>query len=317
MSTIKPKELANNPERLTGGHRLCAGCGHSITMRQLLSVCPGPAVVTVATGCLEVSTTIYPYTSWKDSFIHSAFENAGATISGVEAAYNSLKRQGKVDQDFYFLAVGGDGGTYDIGLQALSGAAERGHNFVYVCVDNGAYMNTGMQRSSATPTAAWTTTTPVGSESTGKTQNRKDMTEIMVAHEIPYVATASPHNFKDLMRKAKRAFETPGPAFINVMSPCPRGWRTPDDITVALARESVTSCLWPLYEVVDGRYRINYKPKKKTSVADWYRKQGRFAHLFKGGENTAVLDAIQATVDAKWEWLQKKAEAFPLEEDTE
>ena len=271
-----------------------------------MSVCSGPAVVSVSTGCLEVSTTIYPYTAWKDAMIHSAFENAGATISGVETAYNSLKKQGKIKDDMYFVAFGGDGGTYDIGLQSLSGAVERGHNFVYVCYDNGAYMNTGFQRSSATPYGAWTTTSPVGKEAAGKQQNRKDLTAILVAHDIPYAATASPHNFKDLMTKAEKAFATPGPAFLNVISPCPRGWRTPSDQTVALAKEAVQSCYWPLYEVENGKYKINYKPgKKKTPVADWLKKQGRFAHLFKG-DHQVMLDDIQAYIDRKWEELLKK-----------
>jgi pyruvate ferredoxin oxidoreductase beta subunit len=306
---IKPKEIANQQERLTGGHRLCAGCGAPINVRQVLAACPGRAVVTCATGCLEVSTTIYPYTAWRDSFIHSAFENAAATISGVETAYRSLRKQGRIDEDIYFVAFGGDGGTYDIGFQALSGAAERGHNFVYVCYDNGAYMNTGFQRSSATPTGAWTTTSPVGKESTGKQQFRKDLAQIMAAHDIPYVAQASPHNFKDLMNKAQKAFTTPGPAFLNVMSPCPRGWRTKSNETISLAKEAVTCCYWPLYEVENGRYKINYKPseKKKTPVADWMKKQGRFAHLFKG-DHQDELERIQAYVDRKWDELLRKEE---------
>jgi len=277
-----------------------------------MSVCPGPAVVAVSTGCLEVSTTIYPYTAWKDSMIHSAFENAGATISGVETAYNSLKKQGKVKEDMYFVAFGGDGGTYDIGLQSLSGAVERGHNFVFVCYDNGAYMNTGFQRSSATPCGAWTTTSPVGKEAAGKQQNRKDLTAILAAHDIPYAATGSPHNFKDLMNKAEKAFATPGPAFLNVLSPCPRGWRTPGDQTIALAKEAVQSCYWPLYEVENGRYKINYKPseKKKTPVADWLKKQGRFAHLFKLENSEEVLADIQDYIDKKWEELLKKEECL-------
>ncbi|MHB1002741.1 MAG: thiamine pyrophosphate-dependent enzyme [Thermoleophilia bacterium] len=308
----KPKELANKPERLTGGHRLCAGCGASVNVRQVMAVCPGPAVVTVSTGCLEVSSTIYPYTAWRDSMIHSAFENAGATISGVETAYRALKKQGKVKEDMYFVAFGGDGGTYDIGLQALSGAVERGHNFVFVCYDNGAYMNTGFQRSSATPTGAWTTTSPIGKESTGKEQRRKDLTQILVAHDIPYAATASPHNFKDLMSKAEKAFATPGPAFLNVLSPCPRGWRSPGGDSIALAKEAVQSCYWPIYEVENGKYKINYKPRegKKTPVADWLKKQGRFAHLFKHPDSEALLADIQNYTDRKWEELLQKEECL-------
>ncbi len=183
------KEVMSRPERLAGGHRMCAGCGGTITVRGVLRALhpEDKAVIANATGCLEVSTFIYPYVAWKDSYIHNAFENAGATLSGVEAAYNALKKKGKVDNTYKFIAFGGDGGTYDIGFQSLSGAMERNHDLVYVCYDNGAYMNTGIQRSSATPHFADTTTTPVGSESNGKMQNRKDLAEIIASHHIPYV----------------------------------------------------------------------------------------------------------------------------------
>ena len=221
------KELSKRPDHLAPGHRLCAGCGASVIVRNvLMGAKAAPLVVSCATGCLEVSTTIYPFTAWKDSYIHSAFENSAATISGVDAAVKSLRRQGRLDKDVKLVAFGGDGGTYDIGLQALSGALERGHDFVYVCYDNGAYMNTGFQRSGSTPQNAWTTTSPTGKVQQGKTQHRKNLTAIAAAHDIPYVAQASPHNIRDLQMKAERAFETPGPAFLNVLSPCPRGWRT-------------------------------------------------------------------------------------------
>ena len=182
------KELMNKEERLAPGHRMCAGCGGTIAVRNVLRALHDEdrAVITNATGCLEVSTFMYPYTAWKDSYIHNAFENAGATCSGVEAAYNVLKAKGKVKNNFKFITFGGDGGTYDIGFQSLSGAMERNHDMVYVCYDNGAYMNTGIQRSSATPMYADTTTTPVGKESNGKTQNRKDLSAIMANHDIPY-----------------------------------------------------------------------------------------------------------------------------------
>src|SRR5512137_387375 len=233
MATIK--ELSQHEDLLAGGHRLCAGCGASIAVRQVLLAGGDNAVVTgCATGCLEVSTTIYPYTAWKVPFIHSAFENSAATISGVEAAYKGLKRAGKIKSDkrMKFVAFGGDGGTYDIGFQSLSGAMERGHDMVYVCYDNGAYMNTGIQRSSATPIGAWTSTSPVGKEGMGKLQHSKNLTEIMVAHRLPYVAQASPHDPLDLVRKARKALETPGATFLNILSPCPRGWRTENDETI-------------------------------------------------------------------------------------
>jgi pyruvate ferredoxin oxidoreductase beta subunit len=312
---VSPKVLVQRDDRLTGGHRLCAGCGAGIVVRQLMMGAKDhPVVVSNATGCLEVSTTIYPYTAWKDSYIHSAFENAAATISGVEAAYKSLKRQGKVEADYKFLSIAGDGGSYDIGLQAISGALERGHDIVVVAYDNGAYMNTGFQRSAATPKGAWTTTSPDGKVQPGKLQNRKNLTAIAAAHGIPYVAQASPHNFRDLVYKAERAFETPGPAFINVLSPCPRGWRSADNEGMMLADMMVKSNYWPLYEVIEGRYVINFDPKnRKIPVRDWMSRQGRFKHLFTP-ENEWLIDEMQATVDAEFERLKMLAAATAVPE---
>ena len=264
-----------------------------------------PVVTAAATGCLEVSTTIYPYTSWTNSYIHTAFENVAATLSGVETAYRSLKKQGKIAENVKFIAFGGDGGTYDIGLQSLSGAMERGHDLVYVCYDNGAYMNTGFQRSGATPLGAWTTTSPVGVEQTGKMQQRKDLTEIMVAHGIPYVAQASPHDPRDLVRKAAKAIAIPGPAFLNIISPCPRGWRSEGASSIELAREAVNTCYWPLFEVENGVYHLSYRPLKKEPVTPWLKKQGRFGHLFKAG-NERVLNALEAWVDSEWDELLEK-----------
>jgi len=300
------KEVINNKVRFTSGHRMCAGCGAPPTVRTILrAVKPeDEVVVTSATGCLEVSTCIYPYTSWKDSsFIHSAFENAGATCSGVEAAYNALKRRGKVQKNTKFIAFGGDGGTYDIGLQSLSGAMERGHDMVYVCYDNGAYMNTGTQRSSATPHFADTTTAPSGKVSNGKAQPRKDLTEIMVKHNIPYVAqTAMIGNYKDIYEKAEKAIYTPGPAFINALSPCPRGWGyNPADL-IQMEKLAVDTCFWPLYEVENGVYKVNYKPAKKLPVEEFLKPQKRFKHLFKAG-NEWMIEEIQKEVDKKWNYL--------------
>ena len=223
--------VANKPSRFTAGHRMCAGCGAPPVARMIMRALHenDHAVVANATGCMEVSTCIYPYTSWTDSYIHTAFECAGATCSGVEAAYKSLVKQGKLKEEdgskTKFIAFGGDGGTYDIGIQSLSGAMERGHDMTYVCYDNGAYMNTGIQRSSATPRFADTTTSPAGSVIPGKMQSRKDLTQIMVAHHLPYVAQSiAMTNFKDLYEKAEKAIYTEGPTFLNVLAPCPRGW---------------------------------------------------------------------------------------------
>ncbi|MCX7922747.1 MAG: thiamine pyrophosphate-dependent enzyme [Clostridia bacterium] len=305
------KEVAKKPERFTGGHRMCAGCGAPVVVRQILrALKPEDHLVAgSATGCLEVSSFLYPYTSWKDSFIHNAFENSGATISGAEAAYLAMKRKGKINQEgeTKFIAFGGDGGTYDIGLQSLSGAMERGHDMVYVCYDNGAYMNTGIQRSSATPKYADTTTSPAGKAIPGKQQWRKDLTEVMANHHIPYVAQTAPiGNLKDLYEKSEKAIYTKGPAFLNVLAPCPRGWQynTPD--LMDISKLAVETCFWPLYEVVDGKYIINYKPKNKLPVRDFLKPQGRFKHLFKAG-NEYMIEEIQAEVDRRWEALLKLA----------
>ncbi|HHH41722.1 MAG TPA: pyruvate ferredoxin oxidoreductase [Chloroflexi bacterium] len=298
-----PKELIKQPVRLTPGHRLCAGCAAPIIFRQMLAAIDEPVVIANATGCLEVATTIYPYTAWNVPWMHNAFENAASTISGIEAAYRSLVRQGKIpEQDVKFIAIGGDGGTYDIGLQALSGAAERGHQFLYVCYDNGAYMNTGIQRSSATPLGANTTTSPAGKKIPGKQQFRKDLTAIMAAHGIPYVAQAAPSHWKDLMQKTRKAVNCGGPAFMNVLSSCNRGWRHATDETIEITRLAVDTCYWPLYEVENGVWRLSYKPKEKLPVEEWLKRQGRFRHLFRP-ENRHLIDELQAEVDRRWERL--------------
>lgn len=305
---VKIAEIAKKPQKLASGHRLCPGCGAGIVVNMVLSSIDKPVVVANATGCLEVSTTVYPYTAWKTPFIHSAFENAGATISGVEAAYKALKRRGKITEEIYFVAFGGDGGTYDIGLQSLSGALERGHDFVYICYDNGAYMNTGVQRSSATPIGAATTTSPAGKEIAGKPHYKKDLTKIVVAHDIPYVAQASISHWKDLIEKSKKAFEIKGPAFINVIAPCPTGWVYDPADTVKLAREAVYSCIWPLYEVENGKYKLNFNPKKKKiDISGWLKQQKRFRHLFEP-ENEYLIDEIQSDIDKRWNILLEECD---------
>ena len=302
---LTPKELSKRPERLAPGHRLCAGCGASIIVRQMLAAIDDPVVIANATGCLEVGTTIYPYTAWRVPWIHNAFENAASTISGVEAAYRSLVRQGKIpDQNIRFLAFGGDGGTYDIGLQALSGAVERGHRFLYICYDNGAYMNTGIQRSSATPHGAHTTTSPAGKVIPGKQGYRKDLTAIMAAHDIPYVAQAAPSQWRDLMKKTRKAVDCGGPAFMNVLSSCNRGWRHGTDETIEITQLALDTCYWPLFEVEDGEWQLTYKPKEKLPVEEWLKRQGRFRHLFRP-ENRHMIDKLQAEVDRRWERLLK------------
>lgn len=302
------KETMSKPDRLTGGHRMCAGCGAPVAVRGVLRAIKeeDEAVIGNATGCLEVSTFTYPYTAWKDSFIHSAFENAGATVSGAEAAYKALKRRGKVEKDYKFIAFGGDGGTYDIGFQSLSGAMERGHDMVYVCYDNGAYMNTGIQRSSATPKYADTTTSPSGKEIPGKMQFSKDLTEILASHNIPYVAqTTFVKNFKDLHEKAEKAIYTEGPAFMNVLAPCPRGWRYDEADLMEICKLAVETCYWPLFEVINGEWKLSYRPKNKLPIEEFLKPQGRFKHVFKPG-NEHMIEDIQKEVDRRWEKLLKK-----------
>jgi len=298
------KELSKKEELFTGGHRLCNGCGAGAIARQVLLATDTPVVVGSATGCLEVSSTIFPYSAWKVPFIHSAFENSAATISGVEAAYKSLKKQGKLEGDVRFIAFGGDGGTYDIGIQSLSGAMERGHRMLYICYNNEAYMNTGVQRSGATPLGAHTTTAPSGKVKQGKEQNRKDLTAIMVAHDLPYVAQAVVGHWNDLITKVQKALATDGPTFINVLQPCQLGWAYPPENTMVLGRNSVDTCIWPIYEVEKGVYKLSMKPKEKKPIVEFLKPQGRFKHLFKP-ENQHILDAMQAEVDRKWEKLLK------------
>lgn len=299
------KDLSKRPEIFTGGHRLCAGCGAGIIMRQVTLSSDKPLVVSSATGCAEVSSVLFPYSSWTCSFIHNAFENSAATMSGVETAYRALKKKGKIKEDIRFIAFGGDGGTYDIGLQSLSGAMERGHRMLYVCYDNEAYMNTGIQRSSATPKGTDTTTSPAGKVVPGKKEFQKDLTSIMVAHRIPYVAQTSPSNWRDLTSKVEKALNTEGPSFINILSPCPLGWRHKSDESLELARIAVETCFWPLYEVENGVYKLSYKPKEIRPITDWLTPQGRFRHLSEP-KNKHIIDELQQEVNKRWQELLKK-----------
>jgi pyruvate ferredoxin oxidoreductase beta subunit len=298
------KELSKKEILLTSGHRMCSGCGAPIIVKMVLLASDYPLVAANATGCLEVSTCISDYTAWKIPWIHNAFENAAATLSGVETMYRSLKKQGKIDKEIKFIAFGGDGGTYDIGFQSLSGAMERGHDMLYVCYDNGAYMNTGIQRSSATPYGADTTTCPAGSVIKGKPQPRKNLTKIMAAHDIPYVAQASPSHWMDLVKKVKKALEIKGPKCMNILSPCNRGWRSRTDDAIQLSRLAVETCYWPLYEIENGVTKVTFKPKEKKPLVDFLKPQGRFKHLF-APENENMLKNFQEMVDKEWGSLLK------------
>lgn len=301
------KQLSHKKELLSRGHRLCPGCGASIIVRQILMAADKPVVAASPTGCLEVATTIYPYTAWKIPWIHCAFENAASTLSGVETAYRALKKQGKIKEDIRFIAFGGDGGTYDIGLQSLSGALERGHRMLYVCYDNEAYMNTGIQRSSASPLGANTTTSPPGKAiPEGKSESRKNLTEIAAAHNIPYVAQASPGYHMDLIKKVQKALSVDGPSFMNVFSPCPRGWRHPAEDSVEIAKLAVSTGFWPLYEIENGKYTVTYKPKKKKPLTDFLKTQGRFKHLLRD-ENKKIVERMEKEIESWEKELMKRA----------
>ncbi|MDR0984930.1 MAG: hypothetical protein LBL53_00310 [Endomicrobium sp.] len=303
---INLKSLSKFTERFVSGHRLCPGCGAGIMARQvLMAVEKKSIVITSATGCLEVSTTVFPYTAWKDSFFHSAFANSAATCSGIESAYNSLKKKGKIKSEMKFIAFGGDGGTGDIGLQALSGALERQHNMLYICYNNEAYMNTGVQRSGLTPKGASTTTAPIGVFSQGKVQNSKDLTQIVAAHDIPYVAQSNIGHWHDFIRKVQKALSIKGPSFINVLTPCRLGWNYKSEYTMAIARLANETCIWPSYEVEKGIYKISINPNPKKPVIDFLKLQGRFKHLFKK-DNIHIINKIQKDVDLKWNNLKKK-----------
>ena len=296
--------------RFVPGHRLCAGCGAGVAVNGVLRALDegDKAVVSNATSCLEVSTFMYPYTAYEDSYIHSAFENAAAMTGGVETAYHVLKKRGKIKDNYKFICFGGDGGTYDIGFQSLSGAMERGHDMVYVCYDNEAYMNTGIQRSSATPRFADATTTPVGSKSYGKVQNKKNLTEIIAAHNVPYAAqTTFLGDFRDLHNKAHKAIYTEGPCFLNILSPCPRGWRYEMEDLAEICKLAVDTCVWPLYEIEQGVWKLTYEPAKKLPVERFLEKQGRFKHLFAKGNEWMIEDA-QNYVDEQWEKLKEKCQ---------
>jgi pyruvate ferredoxin oxidoreductase beta subunit len=290
------KELSKN---LAPGHSACAGCAFPSIVRTILGEAITPVVISNATGCLEVTSTIYPYTAWNVPYIHSAFENAAATISGVERAYLAARKKGKIKKKIKFVAFGGDGGTYDIGLQALSGALERGHNFLYVVYDNGGYMNTGNQRSSATPYGAGTETTPVGKESFGKVEMRKNLMGIVAAHNIPYAAQANIANLADLKMKAKKALAVDGPSFLTVFSPCTNNWKFPTSQYVAIAKLATETNFWPLYEIEDGKYKLNWEPKTLKPVSEFLKTQGRFKHLFSE-KNKPILAQVQKIVNEEF-----------------
>jgi pyruvate ferredoxin oxidoreductase beta subunit len=285
------------------GHRACIGCGEALAVRIACKAIGSNIIVANATGCMEVVSSQLPATAWDMPWIHTLFENTAAVASGVECALKVMERKGKIPaKGTKVVAMGGDGATSDIGFQALSGALERGHDFLYIMFDNEAYMNTGIQRSSATPFGASTTTSPAGKKSIGQKSWKKNMPAIVAAHEIPYVATASPSYPFDMMRKVRKGLEVNGPAFISVFSVCPTGWRSAPDLSVRLGRLAVQTGVFPLYEVENGKYNLSYDPSPLRPIQDYFKLQGRFRHLSEG-----TVKQIQERVIKEFEAIKEKS----------
>ena len=316
MSEIKKiknlKEFSTSADRFEGANLLCPGCAHSIIVREVLNATNNDLVIAASTGCLEVCTAVYPYTSWDASWIHIGFENSSTAVAGAEAMYKALKSKGRLpqpDREPKFVAFGGDGASYDIGFQWISGCFERGHDMMYVVLDNEVYANTGGQRSSSTPVGGSNTTTPAGRVSYGEKQEKKDMMSIMAAHHAPYVAQVAPNKWKDLVKKIQYGFEVEGPVFINAVSPCTTEWKFAPEDTMMMTDLSTDSLVFPLYEIIDNKQlNITYRPKNVVPVVDYLGAQGRFKHLFKP-ENKHILDGWQTRVDNNWDYLQRREEA--------
>jgi pyruvate ferredoxin oxidoreductase beta subunit len=277
LNRVEKKDL------FTSGHRACGGCGQALAARLVADAAGENTIACVATGCLEVFSSPYPDPSWRIPFLHSLFENSAAVASGVDAAYKALKK-GPVN----IIAQGGDGSTADIGFQCISGMLERGHNVLYVCYDNEAYMNTGVQRSSFTPLGARTTTTPTGNKT-----RKKNLPLIAADHGIPYVATATVDDYRDLQRKVKKALSIEGPKYIHILAPCPLGWWYTGDLTIQMCRLAKQTCIFPVYEIVEGKVTNVQKVPVKKPVEDYLKTQGRFRHLFHKGVPTAAVAEIQ------------------------
>ena len=294
--------LVTTKEYFAPGHRACMGCGEALAVRLVCKALGRNVIIANATGCMEIVSSQLPYTSWEIPWIHTLFENTAAVASGIEAGIKVLSRKGKYSRKTKAVAMAGDGGTADIGLQALSGALERGHDLIYICFDNEAYMNTGIQRSSATPFGASTTTSPAGKVSIGQTTWKKNMPAIAAAHDIPYVATAC-HSYPfDLMSKISKGMKVEGPSYIHVLSVCPTGWRLPPDLAIRAGRLAVQTGIFPLYEIEEGKYTLNFDFPQLRPVEDYFKLQGRFRHLTK-----EIVVQIQARVTDEYAKLKEKA----------
>lgn len=290
-------------EYFAPGHRSCQGCAEALAVRLVCKALGRNVIIAAATGCMEIVSSPLPFTSWRVPWFHCAFENTAAVASGIEAGLKVLMRKGRIPKKkIVTLAMAGDGGTADIGLQALSGALERGHDFIYVCTDNEAYMNTGIQRSSSTPFGASTTTSPAGKLKPGQITWKKNMPEIAAAHKIPYVATACPSYPIDLIQKVRKAADIEGPAYIHILSVCPTGWRSAPELSIKLGRLAVETGIFPLYEVEHGKYHLSIDFPKLKSVKEYIKLQGRFRHL-----TDEMIEEIEKRVHEEYEILREKS----------
>ncbi|MHA1167504.1 MAG: thiamine pyrophosphate-dependent enzyme [Candidatus Hodarchaeales archaeon] len=314
---IKLKDYVDKEPVFGSGHRLCAGCAQGTAAKIVAMAFDKPTVICNATGCLEVASTIYPFSAWKIPWIHVAFENAAAVASGVLAGYSAMRKRGAFKQEHVdVIAQGGDGGTYDIGLQALSGALERGEDFLYVCYDNGAYMNTGIQRSGATLKYATTTTSPAGNELPGnirKMSYKKSLFDIAVAHGIEFAGTSSPAYPQDLIKKVRLGLDVKGPAFLLVDVPCTLGWGFDPSKSIEYSKLAVETCVFPLITYKNGKYsfdgksaQINRDDSKRLPVEQYLQGQGRFRHLFRPNKRDDLIADFQKQVDRNWNNLKLK-----------
>ncbi len=290
-------------EYFAPGHRACQGCAEALAVRLVCKALGRNIIIASATGCMEVVSTPIPFTAWRVPWFHVAFENAAAVASGIQSALKVLMRKGRIpSKKIVTLAMAGDGGTADIGLQALSGALERDDDFIYICTDNEAYMNTGIQRSSSTPFGASTTTSPAGKVKVGQVTWKKNMPAIAAAHNISYVATACPSYPVDLIQKVKKAADIEGAAYIHILSVCPTGWRSAPELSIKLGRLAVETGIFPLYEVERGQYRLNIDFPNLKPIKEYIKLQGRFRHLTE-----EMIEEIEKRVHKEYGQLKEKA----------
>jgi len=295
--------MLTQKEYFAPGHRACQGCAEVLAVRLVAKALGRNVIVAAATGCMEIVSSPLPFTSWRVPWIHVAFENAAAVASGIESGLKVLMRKGRIpNKKIVTIAMAGDGGTADIGLQALSGALERDHDFIYICTDNEAYMNTGIQRSSSTPFGASTTTSPAGKVKMGQITWKKNMPAIAAAHNIPYVATACPSYPIDLVQKVKKAADTKGAAYVHILSVCPTGWRSAPELSIKLGRLAVETGVFPLYEVEKGRYHLSMDFPTLRPIKEYFKLQGRFRHL-----TDDMIQGIENRIHQEYEELREKA----------